>query len=624
MNNGLIRLITVTAALSAACGGYASIPEYFHQEWQPGTLPEGWEAEGSGKTPSGPTAGMLGGSDSWQIVEFPYGDIYAASGSTTSEWGRVNTALTTPEIEIPESGAVLSLYVANYNPDGDVDNKISIYVVDPLTGKREEEEFFYTRVKANNYAAPAHIVVPLTALAGTTTRFAFVNEGNNAGLLGIGQVTVSMYEAAISDRTHLFSTTPDPRKVRASVTICAPCNSFTATLSAPDIEDTLTVAISPDAGYVEYPLDFTSLLSPEPGHSIAYTITVTPDMTDTASVTKRGSVTCGEGFESVVVEEEGTGARCGYCPLGAAELDLYSTRYPERFIGIGVHCTELSTEALRAPGYADHFVTDPRFPILSLPNAVINRRIMVSPTDVPEFETTIETMLEERSIARVDVERVECDFITGEVKVDFSVTMAADITGGDFKAAAVLTADGLTGESPQWIQHNYYTGQKRPGYIDDALWEYARFYYEYPSQIVSCADKPFNHVAMGIYPDFNGDASLLAESWNAYEPQTASISFTMPLQQEKNGFGVQDPHKTAIAILIIDGRNGEIVTARKVEASDYNRDLSDIDPVVINECNGETEYYSLQGIKINPHRCPSGIYICRQGDKATKIYISHQ
>ncbi|MBD5307487.1 MAG: hypothetical protein HDS14_07680 [Bacteroides sp.] len=619
MNNGFFKLIAATLLLLVASGSYASIPEYFYQEWQTSEIPDGWECIGSGKHITGPTAEMIGNSDSWEVIEFPFGSSYISSCGTTTEGGRVNTTLISPVVSIPASGAVLSIDVVNYNPDVDIDNKFSIYTLDSVSGEKSEEELFSTRIKANNCADPEHIAVSLTGLENTSTRFVFINEGNNTGLLGIGTVRVMMYDASISDATMLFETSPTPRTLSAAVSICSPADSFTATLNAPGIEESIVVETVSESGFKTYPLPFTSELNPMVGQSLSYTITITPEMPGAVSLIKRGSVACGDGFESVVVEEEGTGIRCGYCPLGTAELDLYSRLYPERFIGIGIHCTSLSSEALQAKGYADRFVTNPRFPITSLPKAVMNRRIITSPTDVPEFESSISSLLSKRSIAKVEIERVKCDFESGNVEVEFSVTMAADLDGVYFRAAAVLTADNLTGKSPQWIQHNYYTGQKRPDYIGDELWEVARFYYEYPSSMISCIDRPFNNVAMGIFPDFDG--MPLTDVWVASEPQHASLSFTMPFQQEKNGFGVQDPLSTAVTIMIIDGRNGEIVAAQKVNANNFNRDMNVVESISSDDSNTIANYFNLQGVKINPSDCPTGIYIRQSGNMVKKILI---
>ncbi|MBD5292110.1 MAG: hypothetical protein HDS23_02515 [Bacteroides sp.] len=619
MSIGFFRFIAATLLLSVASGSYASIPEYFCQEWNSAEIPEGWERIGSGKHITGPTADMIGNSDTWEVIEFPYGRSYISSCGTTTEGGRVNTTLISPAVSIPASGAVLSIDVVNYNPDVEIDNKFSIYTLDPVSGDKSEDELFSTRIKANNCADPTHIAIPLTRLENTSARFVFINEGNSTGLLGIGTVRVMMYDASISDTTTLFETSPTPRRVSAAVSICSPADSFTATLTAPGIEESICVEAASESGYSLYPLPFTSELNPMIGQSIPYSISITPEMPGAVSLIKRGTVACGDGFESVVVEEEGTGIRCGYCPLGTAELELYSRLYPERFIGVGIHCTPLSSEALQAKGYADRFVTNPRFPITSLPKAVINRRTLTSPTDVPEFENTISSLLSQRSIAKVEIDRVNCDFDSGNVEVKFSVTMAADLSDMDFRAAAVLTADNLTGESQQWIQHNYYTGQKRPDYINDELWDVARFYYEYPSSMVSCIDHPFNHVAMGIFPDFDG--APLTDTWIVSEPQSGSLSFTMPFQQEKNGFGVQDARQTAVTVMIIDGRNGEIIAAQKVNADDFNHDITAIDRISADKSDGAATYYNLQGMKIDPNDCPTGIYIRKSGGMVKKILI---
>lgn len=621
----LIKYIVAVAALSAAGGSYASIPEYFVQQWYPGVLPTGWEAEGSGKTPSGATAEMLGGSDSWQIVEFPYGDIYVASGSTTSEGGKVKTTLYSPSISIPEGGAVLSVDLVNYNPEGQFDNKLTVYAIDSETGENYIPELISTRVKANNYGNPSHMAVALEGLEGSNVRFAFVNEGNDAGLLGIGEVKVAMYDGSITDLTRMFSTIVTDREIDASISVCSKADRIKATLTAPGIEEIIYVETPSDNGYASYPLPFTSKLRAEKDQSIRYTISVVPDFENAVAIEMVGNVACSDGFNSVVVEEEATGERCGYCPLGAAGISRYADLYPDRYIGIAIHCTQsFSTGVMEAKSYADPFVTNSRFPIESLPTAIINRKEQISPTNLAALDKTVAAMLSSRSIAKVDIKRVDCDFYTGETKVTFNATSATDLESADFSAAVVVTADGLTGTSAAWIQHNYYSGSRRPEEMTDEWWEYARFYYEYPSSQISSADKAFDHVAMGIYPDYNGSGCRMPSDWLSNEPHEGEIEFTMPLQTEKNGFGIQDLNRTAVVVLLFDSRNGEIIGASKVEAKDFNRDISGIDLTSSgSNVNHNGEYYTLQGIKVDPMNCPNGIYICRKGSNVTKIMISN-
>lgn len=605
----------------------AEIPVYFMQQWNSDgeCPPSGWTSVGSGKRPAGSAAALIGYNDAWQSVTLPDGETYMASASTTEEGGRVKTELFTPAISLPAEGAILSVDLVNYNPDKSVNNKVSVYAVSKKSQESydENEPLFSERITANNYLTPLHIAVPVENIGGNDVVIVFVNEGNDAGLLGIGTIKISMYDARIRNLTPVFVTDNSEIPTEVYLDIASRAESVTATISTEGKEESVTIATPPMKGYASYRLPFKTRLNVKDENTSLYTIKISPDLKGYEDLVTVGSIAKGEGFASIVVEEEGTGERCGNCPIGAAGLERFSSLYPERFIGIAVHCTKsFSTGVMESPYYATMFVNSPRFPITSLPTAVLNRKEAVSPTDIPQIDAAVKSLLKERSVAKGKITRVDCDFESGEVEVEYNVTTGVDVTGACLGASVVLLADGLVGSSPAWMQHNYYSGQPRPEYIDDSWWEYVKFYYEYPSSLISTTDKAFNHVAMGIYPDFNGKRSGLPEDWIKGQEYSSKINFTMPLQQQINEFGVQDTHNTAVALLIFDRRTGEIIGADRVTAENYNHDLSAVESVPTDCGPADSDaFYSLDGFRINPTTCAPGIYIRRSAYGTSKILI---
>ena len=82
----------------------------------------------------------------------------------------------------------------------------------------------------------------------------------------------------------------------------------------------------------------------------------------------------------------------------------------------------------------------------------------------------------------------------------------------------------------------------------------------------------FNDVAMGVYPDFDGQDAHLPSDWNKTVRKSESISFIMPMQQEYDGFGVQKIENTAVSVVICQrwGRHGDCA-ATQVKAKDYKQ-----------------------------------------------------
>ncbi len=199
---------------------------------------------------------------------------------------------------------------------------------------------------------------------------------------------------------------------------------------------------------------------------------------------------------------------------------------------------------------------------------------------------------------------------SGDVTVKFSAELSAPLTDTDIRGCVILSADNLTGTSRKWFQSDYYSGMTEEEFIDGAdasWWPYMKFRCEYPSTKVSPTDRGFKDVAMGIYPDYNGEGCVFSSDWNGNRRETASISFSMPMQQEYDGFGVQNTSETAVTVILLNGNNGEVIAASQVKASDYNRDLTDVKSIDVRELPTIKSY-------------EDGISVCSQSEAYVRIF----
>ena len=80
----------------------------------------------------------------------------------------------------------------------------------------------------------------------------------------------------------------------------------------------------------------------------------------------------------------------------------------------------------------------------------------------------------------------------------------------------------------------------------------------------------YNHVARGIYPDYAG--LLIEGSYEVGTPYSSEITFDKP-----QDVAVWD--NIAIIALFINNKTGKIIYANEVDASEFNKDLSDIQAV---------------------------------------------
>ena len=183
-----------------------------------------------------------------------------------------------------------------------------------------------------------------------------------------------------------------------------------------------------------------------------------------------------------------------------------------------------------------------------------------------------ERILSENVGQMLEINNVDYDEDNYAATVHYSVEYCYDLDDADISAVAVLMQDGMSGSGKNWMQNNYYSGMgevelQEEGFGSD--WTpYIGKFTEQPGYIDS-KTLPFNHVGLGIYNDFYGSASSLSTVWKENETQDYSISFDFPMQDAENGFGVQNPELTAIAVLLLDNKTGYIIAGDKIEAKDY-------------------------------------------------------
>lgn len=129
-----------------------------------------------------------------------------------------------------------------------------------------------------------------------------------------------------------------------------------------------------------------------------------------------------------------------------------------------------------------------------------------------------------------------------------------------------------------------------------------KFWCEYPDTKVSPTDRAFDHVGMGVYPDFYGDGYKLPEDWSDGKAISEAITFAMPMQTEYDGFGVQDINETAVTVVLLNAGDGSVVAAQQVKATDYNRDLTAVSDVMAynNYAHGLKEESCSLSLRIVP------------------------
>lgn len=614
----LTSFFVSSVAINFEAADYQIPREFMNQNWTEtgNVLPEGWSTWGTDKEPAGVAETMFEKGDGWKIIMLPgHTNPVVASYSSFVGSGNVSTGLATPLIKVPEVGGMMSFSVLNYNPDGSTAAKLSVYVEeteDKSDEWRPKGQADVIKRVSPNAESPVEIIVPLNDYAGKEVRIAFVNEASQCGITAIAGIEGFVYKADLisltplnispgrrtetSLATRIISCVP---QINVSIEIAGKQDSKSVTVKTFEMSEWNLVQFGALSGLTE---------------SYSYTYSVAPAIEGIEPLSLSQAVVISEGYSPICVIEDATGETCGYCPAGAAAIQKFTDEYPDRVVGIAVHCTYFSTGVMENPDYSQPFLSSPLYSVDGLPAIVINRSVMVPGTEFAEMDNAVAAALKSPSVAHVKVDRVDCDMQTGHVDVSFSTSVNADVEGLRLNAAVALTADDLTGNSIKWYQSDYYSGTSEEGFVSKApasWWPYMKFWCEYPSTKVSPTDMTFNHVAMGIYPDFNGSSYQLTTEWKKGIAENGTISFDMPMQTEENGFGVQDIEKTSVVVLILNPDTGDIVTAAKVNATDYNRELSAIQTI---ESDSSSEvvscrWFNLDGVPVNQMPTIPGLYI---------------
>lgn len=154
-----------------------------------------------------------------------------------------------------------------------------------------------------------------------------------------------------------------------------------------------------------------------------------------------------------ILVEDHTGARCGWCVLGNQALDDLQAKYPNDFIGIGMHTNSSSYGDAMWTKYEPE--TAAKIGLTGFPSGAINRqqfsgKLALHPV---EWESIVDQEVGKPAVVDVDV-TWNLDKSTGALTATVSATMLADYNG-QLAFNLYVMEDGVTGTGSQYDQINY-------------------------------------------------------------------------------------------------------------------------------------------------------------------------
>ena len=206
-----------------------------------------------------------------------------------------------------------------------------------------------------------------------------------------------------------------------------------------------------------------------------------------------------------ILVEELTGTWCQWCPRGIYYGDSLCFTY-DNVIFVAIHCSDpMANETYyQASG------------LTGAPSANIGRHFMAQ-----ETQTWFSKVEQESQIMPKADLNVVYDYNTETHQLTATVTATAlENMSGDYRFAAILTEDGVTGPAPSYNQSNSYSGGGH-----GPMGGYENLPNPIPAERIA-----YDHVGRELLGDYGGQAGSFPSSLTA--GQTASYDFTYTLNEE--------------------------------------------------------------------------------------------
>ena len=237
--------------------------------------------------------------------------------------------------------------------------------------------------------------------------------------------------------------------------------------------------------------------------------------------------------QKVVLIEEGTGTWCQWCPRG----DVYSRALAENYSGQYVFVAIHEGDPMETTDYWE------AIGLLGLPTAKVDRTYISELNPFVDLQQDMAQQLALSPPAGISVETT-WDASTREMTMTISADFVENLSG-NYRLAAIVVEDGVTGPAPYYSQSNSYSGGgagPMGGYED------------LPSP-VPAGFMMYNHVGRHLPGGFIGDPASLPNSIAAGETHSFTYSYTLP--EEYN-----EEYVHAVGILV-NADNEQVLNAGK-------------------------------------------------------------
>lgn len=292
------------------------------------------------------------------------------------------------------------------------------------------------------------------------------------------------------------------------------------------------------------------------------------------------------------VVEQFTGTGCPNCPRGHVAMHNMHNLYGDQFIGIALHQYN-SSDPMKNYSYSLNYFT-------SAPQCTVNRSgNAIDPySDMP---IVLKASLNEDALAEVTVTGT---FTEEDTKVNATASVAS-LVAGDYDIAFILTADGLTGTSSEWMQtNNMYKGSgmysSKASMPEDLqfLWDAGSRYFEV-----------FNDVLIASsYTSNTNKATLPTLVANG----TVSSEYTLKMPTRKVLKEALKLDQVYVVAMLLDKKTGAIVNAGRARVTGS----TGIEDVTSGTEATVVARYTVNGVQVSAP--VKGVNILKMSDGTTR------
>lgn len=291
------------------------------------------------------------------------------------------------------------------------------------------------------------------------------------------------------------------------------------------------------------------------------------------------------------VAETYTGTWCGWCPRAIVGNTRLKEVFGDQFIFIEAHVGMYDDiDPMEIPAYAEL-----ANPMIGYPTSFFNREVYGDPYAGTSREEAfmspelVEMILEGVAEGKVKVAATWANDDKTRISVKSDVTLMYDTDEVHYAIAYVVKANGLSGDTPEWLQTNYFTYfAEDPEFAPDTeLGKDFAFYLESPEFI---ADMKYDDVAVAAYGLTEGLPNSVAGPVIAGENKTSEYTISIA-----NNTLIADKANLRIVSMLIDTESGRIVNVDECSVSE----LTGIGNALSAPSAAETGRYDLTGRAVN-------------------------